>query len=185
MSIESRLGRPPLLLTRLAMFVALGLVAGVALSGIPNVELVTAICFIAGFMLGPGGGLLTGGLTEALFAGFNPMGSSLGLVLVAQVIGMAAAGLAGSLAAFLVRGREKGTWYASVMVGLGIVATLFFDLITNLAFPVMAGFSVSEMWVTLAAGVPFALIHLISNTLVFLIIVVPFVPRLERALKVS
>lgn len=184
MSIESRLGDPPLLLTRLAMFVALGLVAGVALSGIPNVELVTAICFIAGFMLGPIGGVLAGGLTETLFAGFNPMGSSFGLVLVAQVIGMALAGLAGSLAAFLVRGRGKGLWYVSVMVGLGILTTLFFDLITNLAFPVMAGFSVSGLLFTLAAGVPFALIHLVSNTLVFLTIVVPFVPRLERAMKI-
>jgi hypothetical protein len=185
MSIESRLGHPPLLLTRLAMFVALGLVAGLALSGVPNVELVTAICFIAGFMLGPVAGMIAGGLTEALFAGFNPMGSSFGLVLVAQVIGMMLAGLAGSLAAVLVRGREKGLWYASVMVGLGIFVTLVFDLITNLAFPLMAGFSVSELWVTLAAGVPFALIHLVSNTLVFLIIVVPFVPRLERAMKIT
>jgi len=185
MSIESRLGRPPLLLTRLAMFIALGLVAGVALSGIPNVELVTAVCFIAGYMLGPGAGLLTGGLTEALFAGFNPMGSSFGLVLVAQVIGMAMAGLAGALAAHLVRGHAKGPWYVGIMVGLGMLTTIFFDLITNLAFPIMAGFSVSEMWVTLAAGVPFALIHLVSNTLVFLIIVVPFVPRLERAMKIS
>jgi energy-coupling factor transport system substrate-specific component len=185
MSLESRLGRPPLLLTRLAMFVALGLVAGLALSGIPNVELVTAICFIAGFMLGPSAGLLTGGLTEALFAGFNPNGSSIGLMLVAQVIGMALAGLAGALAAFFLRGLRKGAVYATAIVGLGALATLIFDFLTNLAFPVMAGFSVSELWITMIAGVPFALTHLISNVLVFLIVVVPFVPRLERAMKIT
>ena len=182
---ESRPGRPPFLITRLAMFVALGLVAGLALSGIPNVELVTAICFIAGFMLGPSAGLLTGGLTEAIFAGFNPMGSSFGLVLAAQVLGMALAGLAGALAAFFLRGRRRGPVYATTIVSLGAIATFIFDFLTNLAFPVMAGFSVSELWIAMVAGVPFALTHLISNVVVFLIIVVPFVPRLERALKIS
>ena len=137
MSTESRLGRPPLLLTRIAMFVAVGLVAGLALSAIPNVELVTAVCFVAGFLLGAGRrGCSCGGLTEALFAGFHPMGSSFGLLLVAQVLGMALAGLAGAMAAWLVGGQTaRRVVSCRRSLGLGMLATIVFDILTNLAFP--------------------------------------------------
>ena len=105
MDSESRQGRSPLLLTRIAMFVAVGIVLGLTLSAIPNVELVTAVCFVAGFLLGPSAGVLVGGLTEALFAGFHPMGSSFGVLLASQVVGMALAGALGGLAAWLVGHR--------------------------------------------------------------------------------
>jgi energy-coupling factor transport system substrate-specific component len=185
MSFESRAGRPPLLITRIATFVAVGLVAGLALSAIPNVELVTAVCFIAGFLLGPSAGLLTGGLTEALFGGFHPMGSSFGPILLAQVLGMALAGLTGAVASVLTRTAQRRTYFAAVVTCGGIVATAVFDLLTNLAFPLMAGFSHSQFAVSMLAAIPFAAIHLISNTLVFIVVVVPLLPRLERAMKVS
>jgi hypothetical protein len=44
----------------------------------------------------------------------------------------------------------------------------------------MAGFSLSQTLVTLAAGVPFAAIHLLSNLFVFGLVVRPLIPRLER-----
>lgn len=167
------------------MFVAMGVAAGWLLSAIPNVELVTAICFMAGFLLGTSGGLLTGVLTEILFAGFHPMGSSLGPVLLAQVIGMAFAGLAGAMAVHLAGSRRSGRRYAVPVVGLGVLTTIFFDLITNLAFPVAAGFSVSQTLVSLTLGIPFAGIHLAANTAVFVFVVLPLVPRLEKALRIS
>ncbi len=185
MDPESRLGRSPLLLTRVAMFVAVGVVSGLALSAVPNVELVTAVCFVAGFLLGPGAGVLVGGLTEALFAGFNPLGSSLGILLVSQVTGMAAAGALGGLAAWFTRGRYDRVRYPATIVAFGVVTTLIFDLLTNLAYPFTAGFSVSMLLVSLVAAIPFAGIHLVSNALVFLLIVAPLLPRLEKALAQS
>jgi energy-coupling factor transport system substrate-specific component len=185
MMSRARADLPPLMLTRVAMFVAVGVVAGIALSAVPNVELVTAICFLSGFLLGAGAGLLTGGLTEALFAGFNPMGSSIGLLLPAQVLGMALAGLSGALGARLCGEGRKGARHAIIIVGLGAAVTLVFDLITNLAFCVMAGFSVSQMAIPFIAAVPFAAIHVGSNVLVFALVVAPILPRLERALRIS
>jgi uncharacterized membrane protein len=181
MEVETRQGRNPLYLTRIASFVSVGLVVGLALSGVPNVELVTAVCFASGFLLGPAAGLITGGLTEALFAGFNPLGSSMGLLLVAQVIGMSLAGLMGALVSRLCN-RTVGFRYVATVVGFGFLTTVLFDILTNLAFPVMAGFSFSQYVVTMVAAVPFAAIHLVSNTLVFLFVVAPLLPRLRKAL---
>lgn len=185
MTLVSRPGRSPLLLSRIAMFVAIGIVSGLALSGVPNVELVTAVCFVAGFMLGTSAGLLTGALTELLFAGFHPMGSSAGPLLAAQVIGMALAGVAGAAAWKIVGARRSGRGFIITVTALGVAVTFVFDLLTNLAFSVVAGFSVSQMMVPLVAAAPFAAVHLLSNALVFILVVVPLLPRLERALKIS
>ena len=181
---NSRPAGSPLYLTRIASFVAVGLVAGLALAAVPNVELVTAVCFCAGFVMGPGAGVLTGGLTESLFAGFNPLGSSFGVLLVAQVTGMAAAGLSGFIAA-TVGGYEKNLRYRLSVVGMGILATLFFDLITNLVFPLTAGFTSKQLMVSLGMAVPFAVTHLVSNVVVFTLIVVPILPKLKKAMAAS
>lgn len=176
---NSSADRPPLLMTRTAAFIAVGLVSGYALAAVPNVELVTATCFCAGFVLGPGAGVFCGAFTEALFAGFHPMGSSFGLTLIAQVIGMAAAGLLGAICAILTR-RVNEWMRAALVVAFGILTTLFFDFVTNLAFPISAGFSYSQTIASFALAVPFAAIHLISNTLVFTVIVAPILPQLQR-----
>ena len=171
--------RPPLLMTRTAAFIAVGLVSGYALAAVPNVELVTATCFCAGYVLGPGAGVFCGAFTEALFAGFHPMGSSFGLTLLAQVIGMALAGLLGSVCAILAK-RASEWLRAALVVAFGILSTLIFDFITNLAFPITAGFSYSQTLASFALALPFAAIHLVSNTLVFAVIVAPILPRLQR-----
>jgi hypothetical protein len=180
MNLESRLGRSPLLLTRVSAFTAVGIALGLVLAGVPNVELVTAVCFIAGFLLGMRAGILTGALTETLFAGFHPMGSSLGFILAAQVIGMAFAGALGGLVVLLAGEMRGGVRYFSIIVLSGVLATIFFDFLTNLAFPLMAGFSFSQTAVALAAGIPFAALHLVSNLLIFGFIVRPIIPRLEK-----
>ncbi|MDD5087443.1 MAG: hypothetical protein PHI18_01420 [bacterium] len=182
---ESQTDRSPLMVTRIAMLVAVGVAAGWLLSAIPNVELVTAVCFSAGFLLGVPAGLLTGALTEALFAGFHPMGSSLGPLLAAQVMGMAVVGLAGGMAAKIVRSRRAGFGYAIPVIGFGLLSTVIFDFLTNLAFPLMAGFSIAQTLVSLTIGLPFAAIHLAANAAVFIVIVRPLLPRLEKVLRVS
>jgi hypothetical protein len=173
--------RSPLFITRIASFSAIGVVVGLILASVPNVEGVTAVCFSAGYLLGPLSGLLCGALTEALFAGFHPMGSSVGFTLIAQVIGMSTAGVLGGVAGFIC-GSSSGLRHKLIVVGLGIAATLLFDILTNLAFVFMAGFSFSQSSVVLAAALPFAAIHLGSNLIVFSIIVAPLLPRLQRTL---
>ena len=184
MEVDSRPAGSPLYLTRIASFVAVGLVAGLALAAVPNVELVTAVCFGAGFLLGPAAGLLTGALTETLFAGFHPMGSSFGLLLLAQVAGMSAAGALGAVAAKMGRVENKIRYRVSV-VGMGILATVFFDLVTNLTFPLAAGFSRRQTIISLGLAVPFAVTHLVSNIAVFSLLVVPILPKLKKVMSAT
>ncbi|MCB9357144.1 MAG: hypothetical protein H6508_04360 [Calditrichaeota bacterium] len=170
---------PPLLLTRIAALVAVGVALGYLLAPVPNVELVTATCFCAGCLLGVGAGVLCSLLIETLFAGFHPMGSSLGLTLVAQCLGMAGAATLGGLFRPVAR-RLHGLSLAALVTLMGILSTLWFDLLTNLAFPVAAGFSFEQTLASLGLALPFAALHLLSNALVFLLVVLPAIPKLMR-----
>jgi energy-coupling factor transport system substrate-specific component len=185
MDVHSRSGRAPITLVRIAAFAAIGVVGGWALSAIPNIELVTAVCFSAGFLLGPVAGMLTGVLTETLFAGFHPMGSTFGPVLLAQVLGMAIAGWLGAVTALVIRRNRSGWFYTAVVACASIVTTAVFDLLTNLAFPLSAGFSHAQFLASMLAAVPFAGIHIVSNFFVFLLVVAPLLPRLEKVMKVT
>lgn len=173
---------PPLMLTRAASFVAVGIALGYLLAPVPNVELVTATCFCCGYLLGPGAGLLCSMLTEALFAGFHPMGSTFGLTLVAQCLGMGSAGVLGAVARSVV-GARTSVVRTVLVVLFGALATTWFDLLTNLAFPVAAGFSIEQTMASLVLAVPFAAIHIGSNTLVFLFVVAPLLPKLLQIIE--
>ncbi len=182
MSDTGGFSSPPLMLTRASALVAVGVALGYLLAPVPNVELVTATCFCAGYLLGLGAGVLCSVLIETLFAGFHPMGSSFGLTLIAQVLGMAGAGAVGALArrvAFAGSSMSR----AIVVTVLGVVATIWFDTLSNLAFPVAAGFSFDQALVTLGLAAPFAAIHLVSNALVFLLIVAPLLPKIVKLVE--
>ena len=170
---------PTLLLTRMAAFIAVAVVLGYLLTAIPNVELVTATCFAAGYCLGPVAGAAVGAMAEFLFAGFHPMGSSFGLLLLAQMSGMALTGFAGGRIARFLPDPQK---FASrrILLVAGAFLTLVFDLLTNLAFPLQAGFSFSQTRVALAAGAAFAIVHIGSNCLVFSIVLPKVLSQLKR-----
>ncbi len=168
---------PPLLLTRSAAFVAVGIALGYLLAPVPNVELVTATCFCAGYLLGVGAGVLCSLLIESLFAGFHPMGSSMGLMLLSQCLGMTGVSVLGSLCRPLSIRRSQ-TMRVALITLFGFLGTLWFDFLTNLAFPVTAGFSFEQTLASFALALPFTAIHLISNTLVFLLVVSPLLPKL-------
>lgn len=173
---------PPLLLTRAAALVAVGIALGYLLAPVPNIELVTATCFCAGYLLGFGAGVLCSLLIEALFAGFHPMGSSMGVTLVAQCLGMAGAGTLGAICRPLTNRASKITRVVLVTLS-GLFATIWFDSLTNLAFPVSAGFSFEQTVASFILGAPFAAIHIVSNTLVFLFVVAPLLPKLVSTIE--
>lgn len=173
---------PPLLLTRAAAFVAVGVALGYLLAPVPNVELVTATCFCAGYLLGFGTGVLCSMLIEVLFAGFHPMGSSVGITLVAQTLGMMGAGALGALCSPVSR-RTKDAVRVSLVVLFGLASTVWFELLTNLAFPVAAGFSFEQTLASFVLAIPFSGIHIASNIIVFMVVVAPLLPRLTSLIE--
>ncbi len=141
---------------------ALAVAAGYSLAGVPNVELMTLIVFTSGWLTGAGGGAATGAVAMTVFTMANPYGAAVPLPAVAQISCMALAGGSGGLWARSERGRRLSPDPISMaLMGAGV--TLIYDLATNAAI----GISFSQLVPTLAAGVPFALVHILANALIF------------------
>lgn len=166
------------------MLTAMAVALGYALAGIPNVELVTATIFLAGFLLGPGYGAAVGFSAELIYTTFNPYGMAAIPVMLAQVLGMTIAGLAGAAFPALLRGRQTRSVILLCAVA-GFLLTLQFDLLTTLATGLVLGFSVEAIKAMLVFGSLFYATHLLSNTLIFAFGLPIFIRSLPRHHQVS
>lgn len=155
------------------LFIALAVGLGFALVAIPNFEMVTATVFIAGWILGPGMGALVGFIAELIFSGINPAGSGFIFppLLIAQVISMTFAGWVGGIS------RRGQIFFLASPAGavalgiLGAILTIIFDLLTTLSYPLAAGFNETQIWATLGIGALFYSVHVISNAVIFAVII--------------
>jgi hypothetical protein len=152
-------------LARAAIFVALAAGLGFAGAVLPNVELVTVTIFLGGAATGPWAGAAIGVAAELLVSGLNPLGPALPLVFAAQLVGMAVVGLAGGLVGRRLL-RVTATYRAVLLGGLGLLLALFFDVLTNLAL----GIHLGPVRATLAGGLVFSVVHIVSNTFVFAVL---------------
>lgn len=146
-----------------------GVFAGLAwgagyVSIIPNVEFLTLLLFVGGWVVGPRWGALAAALGEALHTVFNPYGSAFAmhpLIGLSQIVGMAASGFAGGVLGRLAPRRGFAAW--ALVTLAGILVTAWFDLLTNLA----TAYAFGQWKVTLIAALPFALVHEGSNAALF------------------
>jgi len=155
--------------TRVALFSAIAVVNGYLLISIPNVELISLTIALSGWILGRIPGFLVGIIGMGLFGILNVMGLPYPPVWIAQITGMALIGLTfGNLSHFLFHlTRLK----QAIVCGIsGFILTLFYDILTNLAFPIAIGAEMSTWATYLIAGIPFAVTHLVSNTLLFIFV---------------
>jgi hypothetical protein len=170
--------------TLAALLVALTVAAGFSLAAIPNVELVTFLLFISGFLLGPGLGLAVGAVSWGVYSALNPMGVALPPVLAAQVVCGALIGLAGGVLGPIILERV-GRLAGMLLCGLtGLTLTLFFQLAVNAAaFLAAVGVddrSLPAFRAFVVGGVAFTLMHLVWNTTVFLLTLRPVISVLDR-----
>jgi len=153
----------------MGLFVALGLTFGFILLYIPNVEMITATIFISGYLMGTKEGVIVGSVTEALYSLFNPLGTAPPPLLFAQVISMGFAGYLGGI----LRSRNysiNSMYY--IRLGLaGFLSTVIFAVLTTSSFVLLMGLSFRELIGSFIYGLGFYIIHIISNTLIFLTIV--------------
>ncbi|MBU1065676.1 hypothetical protein KJ762_02070 [bacterium] len=166
------------------IFIALLLGVGYALAFVPNVELLTAMVFMSGVLMGFKRGIIIGVVGEFLFSALNPMGSGLLFppMLIAQLIAMAIVSFLGALTRNYVLRCKQGIISAIIMGGIGLLLTLFYDILVSAAFPVSAGFSFREVVGTIIAGLAFSIVHLIGNTLVFILLVPIAAQQVYRAI---
>jgi hypothetical protein len=165
------------------IFIALILGVGYALAFVPNVELVTAMIFLAGTLMGLKRGLLIGILGELLFSALNPMGSGLLFppLLIAQILAMTVVCLTGTLLQSYILNWKISPLNIVLIGAIGFLLTLFYDILVSAAYPLSAGFKPRETIATIIAGLAFSVIHLISNTAVFIILVPMTAQQVFRA----
>lgn len=151
-----------------ALLTALVFVAGQALAGIPNVELITFLVFVSGYLLGPLLGALVGAAGMAAHSLFNVMGAVPPPVWISQWLCYAIVGVAGGIAGpALARMRRRGA-AAFVAAATGLVLALFYQLAVNAVsfFTFSSGVSV---WVYVWGGIAFGAVQLLWNAAVFLL----------------
>ena len=143
--------------------VAAGVALGYMLVGVPNVEGISAVSFFAGYQLGAGAGAVVGGLAMGIFSLFNPLGPPLPQVFVAQIVGMGIIGAAGHIWGALARRIRFAEFLAAV---LGVLLTLLYGILADYGFAVSIG-SWKDPVPVIAVGLPFSVIHIVSNGLIF------------------
>ena len=121
----------------MAIFIASIIAVGLLFIEIPNVEMVTATIFLAGYALGSQKGLIVAIFGELLFSLLNPFGAPSPPLLVAQLISMGLAGYAGGVLYQLNR-RIPALFKKSVQLGVaGLLLTAFYDFATTFSFAIV------------------------------------------------
>ena len=149
-----------------------------AMLGVINVKFMDVLVFITGLAFGSRMGMAVGFLSWAIYGLINPYGFVLP-ILVATATMESVYGLVGGLI-----GRESrsvihgnsivaGVQYAIV----GLVLTLVYDLVTNVVFAVTFGINLS---VALIGGIPFTMVHALSNMGLFFVGVLPAIKGIHR-----
>ncbi|RMD95455.1 MAG: ECF transporter S component [Calditrichaeota bacterium] len=156
-------------IARVGIFSALAFAGGYMFIAIPNVEIFTAIVFIAGIILGPKHGVLVGIISQSLFSTLNPYGVSPLPLLVVQVLNRALTGyLGGSMGRWVLRESSR-KWLLLGIIGL--MLTWILDLSSDFSMFLQSGFSIKQMKVTLSMGLLFYLVHGLVNLVIFSLVV--------------
>jgi len=158
-----------------AIMAALALVGNYALVMVPNVELGSTVLFVTAYLFGLQMAVWCVFLVSIIFAFFNPWGPFIPAIWLAQVIGWLFMVTAG----WMMGRTREGQWTRAGILELsfvGAIATLFFDLVTTMGYS--WSFSVPFV-VALISLLPFTLIHVFSNAIIFPLVV----PKLDMALK--
>jgi len=148
----------------------------------PNIEFTSLITFATGVVFGS----LMGGSFGAIvmFAnGFlSPWGVA-GMIMPFQMAGMAIIGVAGGFYRRYKSGESPGRLFVEAAI-LGAFLTLTYDIITNSGVAVLAltsGIPIIPAFITtFITGMAFAIIHIISNTILFGFTFIPLSNVLQK-----
>jgi hypothetical protein len=145
------------------MLIALAVALGYLLAAVPNVEAISAVSFFSGYLLGAATGALVGALSILLFSVLNPLGPAFPVVVAAQVLVMGTIGACGHAWRRVIMLAGKAEFFAAAF---GAVLTLAYGVVADYGFAVSMGRWRDPLPV-IAAGLPFSVIHIVSNGLIF------------------
>ena len=165
-----------------AVLAALSVGSNYAMMYVYNVKFMDLIVFVGGFCFGPLFGGLIGVLSWSVYGVLNPFGFSLP-IWVATMFSETIYGVIGGLMRKSLVGKFAGArcgqFGIHVFFGtLGVFLTLFYDVVTNVVFM----YTVHQpALISVIMGVPFALVHVLSNGLFFGVGCVPAIRAVMKA----
>ncbi|MFQ5831766.1 MAG: ECF transporter S component [Candidatus Thorarchaeota archaeon] len=160
----------------IAMMTALALVGNYTLVMIPNVELGSSILFVTSYIFGFSIGASCAVIMAIVFGSINPWGIPIPEILITQILGWLYIVAAGSLMGTNQK-LSKTTHVDVLRLGAaGVFLTLFFELLTNFGYAIAFGL---PYWVTILTGIPFTVVHVVSNAIIF----AAATPRLDNIIK--
>jgi len=152
----------------IAILAALAIGGNYALTAIPNVELSSVMVFLSGFLFGPVIGIFTGLIAMTIYQLWNPWGAFLPPIGFAVIgctmfIGLVGGILGGNFHLSTIKGKIPLRWYLWPAF-FGVIVTLFYDLVTNLAYSITF---VVPFVIAFATGLPFMVLHMATNGFLF------------------
>ncbi|MHA1216911.1 MAG: hypothetical protein ACTSPX_06290 [Candidatus Thorarchaeota archaeon] len=146
----------------IALMAALALVGNDALVVVPNVELGSTVFFVTAYMFGFSVALPCVFIVSLAFGLVNPWGAFIPQIWITQVIGWSYM----TVVAELLRPKSvRGKYPRNIELAfVGGIMTVFFDLVTNIGYSL--AFSI-PYYVALIAGLPFMVVHVLSNAFLF------------------
>jgi uncharacterized membrane protein len=165
-----------------AILAATALAGNYALIGFPNVELSSVMVFLSGYLFGSPIGASVGLFAMTIYQFLNPWGPFIPPIGLAVIGCTMLSGILGGIVGRTRRFRKppNAQWYLGVAL-LGATFTLFFDFVTNYAYSIAFGV---PFLIALAVAVPFSAIHLISNFLLFGLLIPP-IQRAAQYLRIE
>jgi hypothetical protein len=180
----------------IAVMAALGISTSYLLAPLVNIELMSFIIFISGYLYGIIVGLGVGAISSMIFYGWNPFGVSIPQIYLACVLGMILFGVFGGLLGNYNNKKENvsnsnnnqnsqlkfSAWNVYKFGFSGLILTLLFDIVTNIVSGYV--FYGGNIMAGIILGLPYLLIHTISNTIVFAIVTIPLYNSISKIKKI-
>lgn len=161
------------------LLTALMYAAGQALAAVPNVEAITLLAFLSGYVLGPWWGAVVGGAGMGAHSMFNVLGAVPPPLWLSQIACYALVGFCGGwLGPRIARlGRTAQAFAAAITA---VVLTLLYQLVANVVSFLTFATNV-PLWSYVWAGIAFAAVQMVWNAALFFVTLPPSLRVLSRA----
>jgi hypothetical protein len=158
-----------------AIMTALALVGNYALVAIPNLELGSTVLFVTAYIFGAQMAIWSTLIVSLLFGLINPWGGFIPQIWVSQIIGWFYIVTIGSIMGRRGTNRKQLEPRKWELATTGAFVTFIFEQITNLGYSATFGV---PFFIAVTAAIPFTLLHIVSNAVIFSQVV----PMLDTAL---
>ncbi len=159
-----------------AIMTALALVGNYALVAVPNLELGSSILFVTAYIFGVQMAIWSTLIMSLLFGIINPWGGFIPLIWLSQVIGWFYIVATGAIMGRFGKNGKRLKPRKWELAFTGAFVTFIFEQVTNIGYSITFGV---PFILAITAAIPFTILHIFSNAIIFSQVV----PMLDSALS--